>query len=105
MKRFFFVSILTLQFANLPNQLIAQSNLIWVSTTENSVWLKQKTIPINNSTNKADLSISTDSVLQIIEGFGTCFNEQGWTSLNLLKPETKENILREWTFITKKSHF
>lgn len=95
MKRILFVSILAIQLSHLPSQLLAQSNLSWVSTTENSVWYKQKAIPISSSTNKADLCISTDSVLQKIEGFGTCFNEQGWTSLNLLKPETKENILRE----------
>lgn len=37
---------------------------------------------------------------QIIEGFGGCFNERGWTSLNALSEPDRESILRELGFFT-----
>ena len=73
----------------------AQSKVDWISTTESSVWKKQNSIALSKISAAADLIINTDSLLQKIEGFGSCFNETGWTSLKLLSPETRESILKE----------
>jgi glucosylceramidase len=43
----------------------------------------------------ADVVLNSSDVRQTIEGFGTCFNELGWTSLNVLEPQVREDILKE----------
>ncbi|MCL3778922.1 beta-glycosidase [Prolixibacteraceae bacterium JC049] len=65
------------------------------TTTEQNAWAKISSSEINQSSEISDVVINTDQKLQEIEGFGTCFNELGWTSLKLLKPEERVAILKE----------
>jgi len=66
-----------------------------ISTTENQPWNQQaEIVPSGNSTT-ADVIVDLTKTQQIIHGFGLCFNELGWTSLNTLKPEDREAIMKE----------
>lgn len=42
-----------------------------------------------------DLTVSLDNQVQLIEGFGGCFNELGWTCLAHLKDDDRESIFHE----------
>lgn len=65
----------------------------WVSTTASSSWQTEKNMSSNAG--KADAEIDLLHPQQKIDGFGTCFNELGWTSLRLLPATDRENIFRE----------
>lgn len=74
----------------------AQKTVEWIYTTEASQWVNQKglsTLPVSG---KTDVEIFLDKPLQTIEGFGACFNELGWTSLNSLSQADRESVLKEW---------
>ena len=43
----------------------------------------------------SSLVIHTDSTLQTVDGFGSCFNEQGWASLSVLSEEQRDSIMTE----------
>ena len=73
----------------------AQKPVEWVSTTETSQWVIQKGLFSKTESTKADVEILLDNPLQTIEGFGACFNELGWTSLNSLGPVDRESVLKE----------
>ena len=73
----------------------AQNKVEWVATTEASHWEFQKgltTVPVSG---KPDVEILSDKPLQTIEGFGACFNELGWTSLNSLGKADRESVIKE----------
>ena len=73
----------------------AQKTVEWVSTTGASQWVSQEglsTLPVSG---KTDVEIFLDKPLQNIEGFGACFNELGWTSLNSLSQADRESVLKE----------
>lgn len=67
--------------------------LTWVSTTATASWQTEKIMSSNAG--KADVVIDLTHPLQTIDGFGTCFNELGWTSLSLLPATDREKIFRE----------
>lgn len=66
----------------------------WVSTTFDQRWVEENNVAAASG-NQADAVIDTSRVAQVIDGFGTCFNELGWTSLSKLDEATREAILRE----------
>lgn len=66
----------------------------WISTTEKDPWIEQTVKPAVN-VESADIEILLNNQQQTVEGFGTCFNELGWTSLSLLSNEDREDIMRE----------
>jgi glucosylceramidase len=66
-----------------------------VSTTVNAPWqLWNDTIP-GAVGSQVDAEINVSAPLQTIEGFGTCFNELGWTSLGALSQGERDSVLRE----------
>jgi len=65
----------------------------FVSTTADVFWEMQA--EVQAETGVADVVIDTALRQQTIEGFGACFNELGWTSLSLLKPEAREAVMNE----------
>jgi glucosylceramidase len=73
----------------------AQNPVEWVSTTSTSQWLKHNDLTVLTASNKPQIEILTDKPLQRIDGFGACFNELGWTSLNSLSSADRENIFKE----------
>jgi O-glycosyl hydrolase len=72
------------------------NNIEWIATTQKSQWQSKNQITVSAASNsKWDIEACLDQPLQTIEGFGACFNELGWTSLNTLASADKEAILRE----------
>jgi glucosylceramidase len=67
----------------------------WISTTRQAQWIIEKQPVIHKSEDDADVEIITDQPLQVIEGFGACFNELGWISLNTLRLNDREAVLKE----------
>lgn len=65
----------------------------FVSTTEHVSWEMQPLPEPGAGT--VDVTIDPAGVQQTIEGFGACFNELGWTSLNVLEAQAREEILKE----------
>jgi glucosylceramidase len=68
----------------------------WVSTTEAAPW-RQKTIERGGgfAWDTLDLRVRPDRPGQVVDGFGACFNELGWTSLQALPEADRESVLRE----------
>jgi glucosylceramidase len=72
------------------------NNIEWIATTQKSQWQSKDQLTVSAPSNsKWDVEAYLDQPLQTIEGFGACFNELGWTSLNTLASEDKEAILRD----------
>jgi glucosylceramidase len=75
----------------------AATNVTWVSTTETAPW--QSKTPASGGRGGfgggRDLDPLVDLPLQTVEGFGACFNELGWTSLQALGEADRQKILRE----------
>ena len=42
----------------------------------------------------ATVKVDPDHPLQVMEGFGGCFNELGWTALNTLPSAERDEVLR-----------
>ena len=89
-------SLITLLFLLLAAvSLFAQTSISWVSTSANEPWKTQKDQVTSGVSAKPDVVIEVNKPQQTIEGFGTCFNELGWTSLGLLSAADRESIMRE----------
>ena len=73
----------------------AQIKTEWISSTQKDPWKIKNEITISSASGKYDAEININRTLQIIEGFGSCFNEVGWTSLNLLSATDREKIFKE----------
>ena len=73
----------------------AQTKVNWVSTSQTEMWKTHKGLIAKPSKEAFNVEIQLKKSLQTIEGFGTCFNELGWTSLGVLSAKDRESILRE----------
>jgi glucosylceramidase len=73
----------------------AQKRVYWVSSTQSSQWVVQNDLSAKSSSTNSDIAILTDNPKQRIDGFGACFNELGWTSLNSLGDTDRESVMRE----------
>ncbi len=94
-KNFKSISLIgCLMLASLPD-LSAQS-YNWVSSTQSSVW-KQSTVKLQNkaAVNPA-LEINGNESLSTFKAWGATFNELGWDALNVLSPEQRETILKQY---------
>ncbi len=67
----------------------------WVSTTESQPWSILEGLKTQSSSATADVVIDVSQTEQTIQGFGACFNELGWTSLNRLINEDRAKIFAE----------
>lgn len=67
----------------------------WTYTTQNEQWVKGKSLSLKQSNKKADITIFSNGKLQVIEGFGACFNEIGWEALLGLKDNERNKILTD----------
>jgi glucosylceramidase len=70
-------------------------NIEWAETSEASQWQLRKGLSWTKNAGDADVTVHLDQKHQVIEGFGACFNELGWTSLNYLQVDDRESIMRE----------
>jgi glucosylceramidase len=67
----------------------------WTSTTEHERWRDLGSVDPGPVTRIPDVLVQLDDERQVIEGFGACFNELGWTSLSRLTAEQRAEIFRE----------
>lgn len=67
----------------------------WVSSSADMGWQLQDTKGITWGKGGASTVVDLKNTLQTIEGFGTCFNELGWTSLSMLSEYDRSTIMRE----------
>jgi glucosylceramidase len=68
----------------------------WVTTTESAPWReKTATAARGFQWDTLDLRVWPDRPAQTIAGFGACFNELGWTSLQALPEGDRDGVLRE----------
>lgn len=66
-----------------------------VTTTQSEAW-EVTQIPLSGaSSGTPDIEVDKTDPMQTIEGFGTCFNELGWISLQRLSETDRENIMKE----------
>jgi glucosylceramidase len=71
-------------------------NTEWMASTPDVHWEQQDIQAIRDvQTESADVDIDVDNPLQTVDGFGSCFNELGWTSLSALHDADREAILEE----------
>ncbi|MDE3144226.1 MAG: beta-glycosidase [Bacteroidota bacterium] len=88
-------SIVCLLFTMMVSLLNSQTRIESVNTTKTDQWKTKNNVSIKKFSDKYDVEINSNNRLQTIEGFGTCFNEGGWTSLNLLNASDREKIFKE----------
>lgn len=76
---------------------VESKDIVHIRTTATEEWLQIETNENVSSASDAEITISTakENQGQVIEGFGACFNELGWTSLNVLPEEDKCSIMEE----------
>lgn len=90
MKKILIISILIILTAT--NRLHAQQ-VEWVYSTMENRWQRGSKIELeNDQVGDADIKI-TDEKLQIIEGFGGCFNEMGWDALMSLSEKERNKVM------------
>lgn len=66
----------------------------WVSSTFDHPWQVMEAAAADETTD-ATVVVDLSAVNQAVEGFGTCFNELGWTSLSELSEEDRAAILED----------
>lgn len=91
MKKVFILIAIVALFSGCTKKQNAQM----LTSTEKEVWITQDDIVPAKSSGSADIVIDSSRVKQTMEGFGSCFNELGWTSLNQLNPEDRESVMKE----------
>jgi glucosylceramidase len=68
----------------------------WVVSTPEFPWISQNADSVEFINNKTfDMEVDILNPEQTIEGFGTCFNELGWTSLSILSEADREAVMKE----------
>lgn len=72
-----------------------KKNIEWISSTSSQQWIEQKELSTQALSDSCDVEIILDQQLQSIDGFGTCFNELGWNSLQLLNQNDRDVIFNE----------
>ena len=69
--------------------------ITWVVSTPEMSWQAQNAGNAKWGGGNAETVIDLNNTLQTIEGFGTCFNELGWTSLSMLPDEDRLSVMKE----------
>ncbi len=90
--RFSLVALLTAMLV-MPSSFAAKKATL-VTSTEKSPWSSMSAV-ISGKSGEADIVIDPAKTQQTITGFGTCFNEQGWASINSLSAKDRESVLKE----------
>ncbi|MDR1896925.1 MAG: beta-glycosidase, partial [Prevotellaceae bacterium] len=68
----------------------------WVTSTPEKSWVPRNINEVKLvNTDAFDAEIDISNPQQTIDGFGTCFNELGWTSLSALSDADRESVLKE----------
>ena len=85
-----------------PPQPLQDDRLTFVTTTEAAPWQNGATFKPAFGWDFLNLNVDLDQTTplgqaaQIMEGFGACFNDLGWTSLSALSDPDRESVLHEF---------
>jgi glucosylceramidase len=66
-----------------------------VTTTKDAAWQEQPLAKAGWRWDALNLNADASATAQTMEGFGGCFNERGWTSLEKLSEVDRESVLKE----------
>ncbi len=66
-----------------------------VTTTKDAAWQVQPLAKPGWRWDALNLNVDLSATAQTMEGFGGCFNELGWTSLQKLSEGDRESVMRE----------
>jgi glucosylceramidase len=82
---------------NAAAQTPAPAAATWIATTAASPWQPKPLRPAGWRWDTLDTWVDLDAntTAPAIEGFGACFNELGWTSLQTLPDDQRETIFKE----------
>lgn len=94
MKTFYILALVAAALG-LRGPAAAQTRAEWVATTATAGWVSQPAPKVTVGAGPADAEIGLTQPLQVINGFGACFNELGWTSLSALPPADRAKVMRE----------
>ena len=72
----------------------SKPSIEWVSTTLDNPWQVMEAVAADTPA-EASVVVDLAAVNQVVEGFGTCFNELGWTSLSELSETDRAAILED----------
>jgi len=81
-----------------PPEPLSDDRLTFMTTTEANAWQKGKLFKPTFSWDLLNLNVDparTDPTGRQMDGFGACFNELGWTSLQALTEQDRESVLHE----------
>jgi glucosylceramidase len=68
----------------------------WVASTPDEHWANKEVSAIKIvAGDSADAVVDAANPLQTVDGFGSCFNELGWTSLSVLSDADRDAVMRE----------
>ena len=81
--------------------------VLQITTSPTDSWqlVENSHVSPQQSDTVLNFDIDTKQTCQEIDGFGACFNELGWTSLNLLSENDRNEILNELFTIGKGANF
>jgi glucosylceramidase len=95
MRKIVLALLIGLGFAmGTPSSLVKRKATL-VTSTQKAPWVYQPSVNSSNNTIDIAITIDTKNTQQTINGFGTCFNEQGWTSLSELNDRDRKAIFNE----------
>ena len=66
----------------------------WTGSTVSKTWSAKSAALIVYNNEPIDATILLNEKQQVIDGFGACFNELGWTALSVLEDTEREAILK-----------
>jgi len=85
--------------AQMPRpQPLSDERVKFITTTETAPWQTGAALRPTFSWNMLNLNVDAKSMPagnRPMEGFGTCFNELGWTSLSALSDEDRDSVMKE----------
>ena len=73
----------------------SKREVVMVMSTPDVSWQVSDGSSVKWEKGDAETVVDLNKTFQTIEGFGTCFNELGWTSLSLLPEEDRLSIMKE----------
>ena len=72
----------------------SHSQVRWTQSTPSGVWTQKSLKLTTVKDNQADATILLNEEQQLVDGFGACFNELGWTALSVLDEAGRDAILK-----------
>ena len=76
-----------------------RGQVLWIESAASQEWHERSIIPEHIRDQKVDAVMQTNVLKQQVEGFGACFNELGWKSLQILRQRNVNPFLR--TFLIR----